>query len=270
MTLQPLSSDQFRGVLACAARQAIAQCLTNARPGHCLRVSNLPESVMQELCADFNANHPGADVVLLLGPWQKAQTPWQVSATRLIELRNAEARPLLVFVPPGIKTAAEDSFDVSTFQEIDLGEIPRQLRQELRGQLSEELQALTDQAIAYLGNVERLISDDDIVRYYLTLLGNGATREAAGGAIYQLHLIPDFRLYEASDRIKQRLERNASAVRILVESVNPLLGRIHELKLKPDTIQAGLYSFLRGQPLDAVCDVGSHYRHRPQAASLGL
>ena len=24
MTLQPLSSDQFRGVLACAARQAIA------------------------------------------------------------------------------------------------------------------------------------------------------------------------------------------------------------------------------------------------------
>ena len=133
-------------------------------------------------------------------------------------------RPLLVFVPPGIKTAAEDSFDVSTFQEIELGDIPRQLRQQLRAQLSEELRALTDRAIAYLGDVERMISDDDIVRYYLTFLVNGATREAAGGAIYQLHLIPDFRLYEVPDRIKQRLERNASAVRILVESANPLLG----------------------------------------------
>jgi len=270
MTLQPLSSDQFRGVLAGAARHVITRCLADARPGHCLRVSNLPESVMQELCADLNANHPGADVVLLLGPWQKAQTPWQVSATRLIELRNAETRPLLVFVPPGIKTAAEDSFDVSTFQEIELEEIPRRLRQELRGRLSEDLQALTDQTLAYLGNVERLISDDDVVRYYLTLLGNGATREAAGGAIYQLHLVPDFCLYEVTDRIKQRLERNASAVRILVENANPLLGRIHALKLKPDTIQASLYSFLRGQPLDGVSLWGATIATDPQRRSLAF
>lgn len=270
MTLQPLSSDQFRAVLAGAAQQAIARCLADARPGHCLRVSNLPGSVMQELCADFNANHPGADVVLLLGPWQKAQTPWQVSATRLIELRNAETRPLLVFVPPGIRTAAEDSFDVSTFQEIELEDIPRLLRQELRAQLSEGLQALTGQAIAYLGDVERSISDDDVVRYYLTILENGATREAAGGAIFQLHLVPDFRLYEVPDRIKQRLERNASAVRILVESANPLLGRIHELKLKPDTIQAGLYSFLRGQPLDAVSTWGATIATNPDRRHLAF
>ncbi len=268
--LQDLPPEQVRRVLAEAVRETITHRLAEAQPGHCLRISTLPEAVMNDLCADFNANHPGADIVLLLGPWQQPREPWQVSATRLIELRNAGQRPLLVFVPPGIKTAAEDSFDVSTFVEMDLGDIPAQLRCRLRARLPEELQWLTDRAIDYLGDIERLITDDDVVCYYLTILHNELTPEAAGGAIYQLHLVPDFELYHVADRIKQRLNRNADALRILIGSANPLLGRIHELKLKANTIQADLYAFLRNQTLDAVSTWGASIATDPALRHLAF
>jgi DNA phosphorothioation-dependent restriction protein DptH len=285
MTLQALPPEQVRRVLAEAVRETITHRLAEARPGHCLRVSTLPETVMHNLCADLTANHPGADVVLLLGPWQQPSAPWQVSATRLIELRNAEARPLLVFVPPGIKTAAEDSFDVSTFVEMDLGDIPAQLRHRLRAQLPEELQWLTDRAIGYLGDTERIITDDDVVRYYLTILHNQTSEacetfpegdlwvevlQVAGGAIYQLHLIPDFDLYQVADRVKLRLSRNVAVLRTLIQSANPLLGRIHELKLKANTIQADLYAFLRQQTLDAVSTWGAAIATDPDLRHLAF
>ena len=140
MTLQDLSPEKTRLLLADTVRDIVAARLTDARPGHCLRISNLPEAVMRDLCNDMNTDHPDADVVLLLGPWQQPKASWEVSATRLIELRNAEQRPLLVFVPPGIKTAAEDSFDVSTFVEMDLGDVQIRLRWRLRAHLTEDLQ----------------------------------------------------------------------------------------------------------------------------------
>lgn len=276
ITLQDLPSERVRQVLAQAVRETIVQRLTESRPGHCLRISTLPQTVMHDLCADLNANHPDADVVLLLGPWQQPGRPWEVSATRLIELRNTESRPLLVFVPPGIKTAAEDSFDVSTFVEIDLGDTATQLRRRLRAELPENLRSLTDQAIDYLGDIERMITDDDIVRYYLTILHNQRCKDAsdlldiAGAALYQLHLIPDFDVYKVADRLKQRLGRNADVLKILIDSLRPLLGRIHELKLKVGTIQGELYAFLRNQVLDDVPDWGAAIATDPDLRHLSL
>ncbi len=169
------SQTSLNNLLADMVHQVIAQELEKSKAGHCLRVSALPESVMQRLCADFNTNGFDAHVVMLLGPHQKSQAAWQVTATRLIELRNEEERPLLAFIPPGLKAAAEDSFDVSTFVEIRLGDVPRQLRYKLRDQLPANVQSLTDDVIRYLEQVEKIISNDDIVRYYLTILDNGST-----------------------------------------------------------------------------------------------
>lgn len=254
-------------LLTNTVHQLIAQELKKSKPGHCLRVSALPEAVMQRLCTEFNTNGVEANVVMLLGPHQKPQNTWQVTATRLIELRNDGKRPLLAFIPPGLKAAAEDSFDVSTFVEIRLGDIPRQLRYKLREQLPTDIQSLTDEVIRYLEQVEKIISNDDIVRYYLTILDNGSTKETVGAAIYQLGLIPHFELVNIPDRIRQRLDRNVGALRTLTESNQPLLGRILGLKLKANTLQAELYRFLREQPLDQVLEWANliatdpNYRH---------
>lgn len=267
ITIKNPTQTEMNCYLGDAVCDTISQVLAQSRPGHCLRVSTLPEVVMRDLCAGFNADGVEADVVLLIGPRQSPEFPWQVTATRLIELRNAEARPLLAFIPPGLKAAAEDSFDVSTFVEIDLGDVPACLRRQLRDQLPEELRRLTDRVIHYLEKVERLITDDDVVRYYFTILQNDPTNAVAGGAIYQLRLVPDFALFDAPDRIEQRLDRNATALQTLIESNLPLLGRIHELKLKANSLQSDLYRFLGGRALDAIGDWGAliaadlAYRH---------
>jgi hypothetical protein len=97
---------------------------------------------MRTLCGRFQGESPTADVVLLLGPGQLPHVPYEVTATRLIELRNAGARPLLAFVPPGLKAAAEDSFDVSTFAEVPLADTGRQLRDRLYEQLPDALRVV--------------------------------------------------------------------------------------------------------------------------------
>jgi len=256
MIIQDLPREEIDRLLSEIVKNNIIQRLSDSRPGHCLRISTLPEKVMIDLCAELNQNGKEADVVLLLGHNQHPSQAWQITSSRLIELRNAEERPLLVFIPPGLKAAAEDSFDVSTFVEIDLGDMPVRLQKQLREQLPDELRSLTDRVVHYLTRVERNVNADDVVRYYLTLLKNEATKEAAGGAIYQVNLIPDFTLFDIPERIEQRLDRNAVSLHTLVESNQPLLGRIHELRLKPNTLQTDLYNFLKGKATDAVSKWG--------------
>jgi DNA phosphorothioation-dependent restriction protein DptH len=248
--LQELTHQRMNHTLAEIVHHRIATDLAKSKPGHCLRVSTLPENVMRYLCAQFNSNGQDADVVLLLGPRQQPEESWQVSATRLIELRNAEERPLLAFIPPGLKAAAEDSFDVSTFVEVNLGDVPAQLRQKLHDQMPEDVQSLVDEVIWYMEKSVKKVDDDDIVRYFLTILENGATIESAGGAIFQFRLVPHFALLQDRNRIRQELDRNVTAVELLADGVQPLLGRIHSLKLKTNTLQSSLYDFLRERLLE--------------------
>lgn len=247
-TLQVPSQRDLHRLLADTVFAAVAQTLQESQPGHCLRISTLPVAVMRDLCKRFNRDGQQADVVMVAGPNQRAEAAWHVTATRLIELRNTGARPLLAFVPSGLRAAAEDSFDISTFVEIDLGHMQRRMRTQLRATLPELLQQLTDRVIDYLETTERLIADTQIVRYYLTLQQNGFTEEAAGGALFQLKLVPDFALLAQRNQIEARLARNIAALRTLTTNKQPLLGRIHELRLQPNTLQADLYAFLRAQP----------------------
>ena len=250
--LQDLTHERMHYTLAKIVQSRIATVLASSEPGHCLRVSALPETVMKQLCIQFNSNGQNADVVLLLGPQQQAQENWQVSATRLIELRNAEERPLLAFVPPGLKAAAEDSFDVSTFVEVNLGDVPGQLRQELYDQLPEDLRASVDEVIWYLEKSVKKVDDDDIVRYLLTILENGTTKEATGGAIFQFRLIPHFGLLDDFNSIRTQLERNLTAVDLLADGVQSLLVRIHSLKLKSNTLQSPLFEFMNERLMEGA------------------
>lgn len=250
MMLHPLPPNLLQQELATAVRQTVLARLENAQKGHCLRVSNLAEPLMRDLCRELS-HDPRYYVVLLLGPWQPATQPWEVSATRLIELRNAAERPLLVFAPPGIKTAAEDSFDISTFVEMDLSEIPQQTAHTLYERLPNEVQALTNAVLDFIRRQQR-IDDTAIIRYYLTILANDAQPAAVGGALYELGLVPHFNLSRYPDQIRQRLDQNMGAMRTLLSGTGPLLGRIHKIKLQPNTLQSPLYHFLKVQTLDAV------------------
>ena len=81
VTLQDLTDERMNQLLAEIVQDRITDVLGSSEPGHCLRISALPETVMEHLCVQFNSNGVDADVVLLLGPQKQAEKPWQVSAS---------------------------------------------------------------------------------------------------------------------------------------------------------------------------------------------
>lgn len=271
-SLRHLTPEEIHQEQAVFVKARVCQKLAESRPGHCLRISTLPEPAARALCAELNADRTTAgltaDIVLLLGARQEAAHPWEVSATRLIELRNSARAPLLAFIPPGQKAAAEDSFDISTFAEVELGDIPAVLRQDLRQELPLEIRNLTDAVLSYLRSLRFVPEDDEVVRYYLTIRKNNFHADAVGGALYQLRLIPDFALAFIQSSLGQRLDRNLAALQKLVESSEPLLARIHGLKLERGSFQAELYSFLRGQSIQQVKGWGGVLASNPACRHL--
>src|SRR5262249_35177236 len=121
-------------------------------------------------------------------------SPWKATATKIIELRNTVEVPLLVFIPGGLRTAAEDSLDVATFSELSLTQLTRDLADRLLEQLPDEVRAGVKQVIDFLRLQKAVRNSDEEVEYLLTVRKNGATALAAGRALYVFRLIPDDKL----------------------------------------------------------------------------
>lgn len=100
--------------------EQLAEILAKAGPGHYMRIEGLPYEVMEQTGASLQKNSSDAKVVVLSN---KPRKKYEVSATKLIELRNSaeDSHPLLVLIPSNLRTAAEDSFDRATFKQIEVG-----------------------------------------------------------------------------------------------------------------------------------------------------
>ena len=273
--IQALTKEDVHATLVEAVVSRVVSKVSETPPlpggRHCLRISALPRAVMGALCKHFADPNSPIEAVLVLGPRESARHPWEITSTRLIELRNAletSARPLLAFVPPALKAAAEDSFDVSTFREFPLARLPREIAESLAAALPVPLREVVERAVAY-AREQRGVDDDDAMRYLLTVRKNGYTREAAGASIYQLGLIPDFDLF-VHDDWRSWLDRNFDALKTLDETSQPLLGRLHNLGLKANTLQVDLFHYLRTQTVDAVREWGEHIAADPALRRLAF
>jgi len=247
-------SSVLEGFMVEVIQSRIAEKIdpSQCRPGHCMRITALPENVMRDLCQRFEDNVV-ADVVLLLGPRQSRSNSWEVSSTRLIELRNLYSRPLLVFVPPGLKTAAEDSFDISTFEEIDLQDVVASLRQYLLGRLSGPKRQMVERLIKYVDGKEQWVTNDMIVSYLSAVIYNNQTDVSIGGAIYKLNLVPHFELADKANQMEPLLAQNIEALSVLRNAGDPLLARIHQTKLQiGSTLQGELFEFLRSRDVENI------------------
>ena len=245
--VEPSSKDDLYDVLARELLPEVKEALAVAGAGHCLRVTTLPLPVMDRLCEQLQEDH--AHRVCVLGDGHGGPA-WRVSSTKVIEYRNSLREPLLVFIPPNLRTAAEDSLDVATFTELALRNVSEDLRVALLGRLPEPLRDRVARALEYV-RVERILwNADEATEFLLTIIKNGATAHAAGAALYCFGLVPDLEAFDHAE-IEKRLSRNRTAARDLEESGAPILARIAKLGLKPDTIQQRLFVFLRSRDPDA-------------------
>lgn len=264
-TLAPAEQTDLYGLLVEQMRPRLLRALDGAGPGQRLRVTTLPEHVMDGICESLQGDDRWVSRVLAAGP---SAVPWKASATKLIELRNVLESPLLVFVPPGLRTAAEDSLDIATFTELSLSALAQDLVEVLLGRLDEALRVNVQEVLRHLRTQGYARNADEEVEYLLTLLKNGGTADAAGAALYVFGLVPDFQLFTRGSLLFW-VSRNTKACETLADN-QPLQTAVLRLPLKTNTIQTRLFSFLRAQHRADVRAWGREIACSPEHRSLAL
>ena len=243
-----LSQEKLNSAVAELLCPRIEGILNDRGPGHCMRVTDLDDDIMETVCAELRRIHPSGNIFILGGHGQE-DLPYRITSTKLVELRNPEADgelrpPLLVFIPTSLRTSAEDSFGVATFEELSFTSIYEDLIRSLLERIPAPLVGHVRDLLSILAEEKWLFADDVAkVRYLLTALENGIDGETLGASLYELTLIPDFRLFEDPSRVNGKIRRNLDSVRHLMSSHRSVRGRIAELGLSDTTLESQLFSF---------------------------
>ncbi|MFC4231477.1 ATP-binding protein [Parasediminibacterium paludis] len=190
--------------------------LLNKQRNHCLRVDYLPKDVMHFACEKINtdADLKSKEVEAYVLTDKKTE-PFEVESGRLIELRNRlDFGVLVVFIPQGFKGAAEDSYDIHTFESYDLAGVLAQHRNVIIHSFSDEQQAIVKAVMET--SVARKQRIENQLRYLLALKNDECTWETAGGYLHYLNLIPDLKLKE--EDVQARLLRNGECVEQLSDT----------------------------------------------------
>lgn len=248
-TLKSIASDAYLNLLVESVYIKLLGLLRGAEPGHCARISTLPAEAMFKLCPLLRKAGLQADILSLLGEEEIQQYEWQAKSTKIIELRNAEERPLLVFMPPTVRVSTNDSIDISTFREIPLDNILAEMKKLILQQLPMALANQAQQLLQIVrGQAYRYLTPESEIRYYLSLAANQHNPVAVGGAICQLGLLPDFEVVRNPGQTAARIDLNLSTIETIIDSRESLLVRLHNLQLQPGTVQKDFYELLRYSP----------------------
>ena len=237
----PASGQDQYDALSEQLAPKLREVLEAAGPGHRLRVTTLPEAVMERLALALDDPRW---LVRVLN--EQASKKYEATAATIIRLRDHAESPVLVFFPPGPRTASEDSLDIATFTELSLVSMAQSLAEILLERLDEPLRGEVREVLKHLAEVRQIRHADEQVDYLLTVIKNGATREAAGASVYLFGLVPDFALFTRGPATTLNwISRNRQKCDKLSDINQPIQKRLQALGLKPETLQQPLFQFFR-------------------------
>lgn len=248
MSFAKLSQDKLNGAVAGFLCPRIEAILDSRGPGHCMRVTDLDDDVMESVCQELHRTRPAGNI-FILGSHDQESMPFRVTSTKLVELRNPDVNgdlrpPLLVFIPTSLRTSAEDSFGVATFEELTFTDIYKDLINSLLERLPATLVGHVRDLFGIISEEEWLLADDvSRVRYLLTAQENGIDGETLGASLYELTLIPDFKLFADPGMISGKIHRNLGCVRSLMTSHKSVRGRIADLGLGDKALESRLFTY---------------------------
>lgn len=243
-----LSQGKLNAAVAGLLFPRIEAILSDRGPGHCMRVTDLDDEVMESVCKELRRTRPEGNFFILGGHDQEGM-PFRVTSTKLVELRNPDAngelrQPLLVFIPTSLRTSAEDSFGVATFEDLNFTAIYDDLTDLLLNRLPATLVGHVRDLFGFIAEEEWFFADDvSRVRYLLTALENGVDGETLGASLYELTLIPDFKLFADPGMVNSKIRRNLGSVRNLMASHKSVRGRIGDLGLSDKALDSSLSTY---------------------------
>jgi DNA phosphorothioation-dependent restriction protein DptH len=237
--------NAFHQLLAQELIEILKQHLEQASVGHCMRISGLPNEILHTVCQELQGK-AGYRVVLLANHPQKS---YEVSATKLIELRNEaeQKHVLLVLLPSNLRTGAEDSFDRATFGELEIEDLPRKVLKKLETVLKPEEKDIYRKIARFFHDSKNFLNDSQFIEYLLACQQDGFEQAAWGNNLPLLGLIPDSELLLHPEQLGQRLFQNQKSITLLSNESMPLIQRIKLLEIESNSIQNQLYHFLNQQ-----------------------
>ena len=228
----------------------LTEALQDRVPGHCMRVSDLDSDLMAALARALRSQATQANVHVLTDDGVSADDDLYISSTKLVELRNplpdgTLRPPLCVFLPANLRTSAEDSFGSATFEEFPVGDIYDALRLRLLERVPSTLQGYVREILQLLREQRWRWADAAAqVRYLLCAQSNGNDGEAFGAALYEVGLVPDFKLFDHPAAAYGRVRKNHECVRRLTDGGWSVLGRVLELDLANQGMRRRLAEYL--------------------------
>jgi hypothetical protein len=238
--------------------QEIAQAVFNdlkaklllKQRNHCLRVDYLPHAVMTHTCEKLNQDPDlKAKDVEAFSLTDKSATGFEIESGRLIELRNRlDFGVLVVFIPQGFKGAAEDSYDIHTFESYDLDGVFNEHKKNLIKGFDKDQQKII-KSIFDISVVKKQRIENQL-RYLLALKKDDCTWETAGAYLHYLNLIPDLKLKE--EDVQARILINGTCVETLSNADKTIFLAIDDLVNKgldpaENNIKSNLLDFFRNQ-----------------------
>ena len=210
----------------------------NSLPGHCIKITGLGKEQVSPLLLKIRIEFKNIDSFILS---DKINGSDFISPTKLIELRNNEARPLIVLIPANNRTAAEDSFGNATFKDISLKGIDEELISILLKKAPTNIRMLIDDVFNYIGKSPV----GERIQFVLAIEGSNWDKASVGNSLHHLGLIPDSSLGIEDSKLRARLNFNSLSSQKLSDFNRTIFERIKELPLEKNTIQREIVSFLK-------------------------
>lgn len=211
----------------------------NASAGHCMKITGLGVLELEYLWNIIRDEHKHLDLYIVSE--NERSDDRYISATKLIELRNKQDKPLLILIPSNSRTAAEDSYGNATFKEISLEGLENELVANLIDEIPDDIyEVISTDIIDYLDP-----TNSEIIDYLIAVDEDKYDFESIGNNLFHLSLIPDCILLNHREKIRSRLNFNRESVELLSAFNKPLYDRIADLRLENDSIQKDIVDFLK-------------------------
>ncbi|WP_074625601.1 ATP-binding protein [Bacillus cereus] len=223
--------------------------LINKEPGHCAQVIDLNIGVMLKACQELNENGAGKFESYVLTSNDKIdKEPWEIHATKLVERRNKEEKIVVVFIPHNLKTAAEDSFDMATFEPISFHSVYQEVKESLMDEVISNFlgqdRTVLKQTIVAIQRNWKVPTDVDWSLYYLSIMKNNYKSNIIGQNLPYLYLLPDKRLH-SSTASTARVEENIRTIEALRSMAKSIQNRIEGINTKNENIKRTVLKLMK-------------------------
>lgn len=213
---------------------------SNAKPGHCMKITGLGEEQLLVLWENLKLSFPNIDSFIINDTDQKEHN---ISATKLIELRNSQSKPLLILIPANNRTAAEDSYGNATFKEISLYNIENELTKILLNSIPSEFKIII-KAIEDILKVSK-VNNFKFISYLIGLEKNNYAKNSFGELLFFLDILPDINLLDDMNLIRSRLTLNHKSCQLLSSFNKTIYERVGNLEIEKDSIQKDLVELFK-------------------------